>query len=70
MTTATAGKTQRPISDKNSPWNEAFTFTEEQYYRLRRLRPDLFDTTVEPQVRRKRWIAFGNSAEGRAFRWR
>ena len=68
--TASAGKTGHPISDRNSPWNEAFSFTPEQYARLKMLRPDLFDRTLEPQVRRQKWIDFGNSPEGRAFRWR
>ncbi len=65
-----SGLTEKPISDNNSPWNEAFSFTPEQYYRLKKLRPDLFDKELSPQERTKRWKAFAQTTEGKAFRVR
>lgn len=55
--------------DGNNPWNEAFSFTQEQYLLLRKLRPDLFDYG-NAQTRRKRWIEFGQTSIGKAFRKR
>jgi hypothetical protein len=65
-----AGKTAPPITDGNSPWNEAFSFTPEQYARLKLARPDLFDQELDAAERVKRWKAFAQSTEGKAFRWR
>lgn len=64
------GKTAPPISDRNSPWNEAFAFTPEQYARLKLVRPDLFDQEKDAAERVKLWKAFALTTEGRAFRWR
>lgn len=65
-----SGLTKPNISDGNSPWNEAFSFTPEQYARLRQVRPDLFDNERSPQERAKLWKAFAQTSEGRAFRVR
>jgi hypothetical protein len=54
--------------DGNSPFNEAFSFTQEEYDILKRLKPHLFDQTLEPQTRLKHWKDFANSSEGRMFR--
>lgn len=48
--------------------NEAFSMTSEEYALLQRIRPELFDGS--PQDRRRAWIAFGQTSEGRAFRVR
>jgi hypothetical protein len=53
---------------KNSSLNECLSFTEEEYALLQRIRPDLFDQELEPQVRRQKWVDFAYSSEGRAFR--
>jgi hypothetical protein len=70
MDTARAGKTGAPISDGNSPWNEAFSFSPETYQLLKKLRPDLFDRSLDPQEKARRWKAWAQTSEGRAFRWR
>jgi hypothetical protein len=54
--------------DGNSPFNEAFSFTQEEYDILKKLKPHLFDQTLDPQTRLKHWKAFANSSEGRVFR--
>lgn len=48
--------------------NEAFSMTSEEYELLKKIRPDLFDGS--PQDRRKAWVKFGQTSEGRAFRVR
>jgi hypothetical protein len=65
-----AGRTAPKIGDGNSPWNEAFSFTPEQYARLKAVRPDLFDTQLDAQERVKLWKEFAQTSEGKAFRWR
>lgn len=70
MTTARAGKTKPAITDGNSPWNEAFSFTPEQYLRIKQLRPDLFDRSMDQGEKVRRWKAWAQTSEGRAFRWR
>lgn len=64
------GLTKPKIGDGNSPWNEAFAFTPEEYARLKAVRPDLFDEQLDPQERVRLWKEFAQSTEGRAFRWR
>ncbi len=54
--------------DSNSPWNEAFSFTMDEYEILQKLKPELFDTSLDPATRLKHWKAFANSSEGRMFR--
>lgn len=49
--------------------NEAFSFTPAEYELLRRIRPDLFDTT-DQRKRRARWVEFAQSSVGRHFRVR
>lgn len=64
------GLTKPKISDGNSPYNEAFSFTQEQYARLKIVRPDLFDTQRSPQERARLWKTFAQTSEGKAFRVR
>lgn len=52
--------------DLSSPWNEGFSFTEDEWELLRRTRPALFDE--DPVRRFKAWRAWATTAEGRAFR--
>ena len=52
----------------SSPFNEAFSFTELEYARLKKIRPDLF--SADTRERHKAWLAFGNTSIGRAFRVR
>ncbi|WP_209940087.1 hypothetical protein [Ruegeria sp. HKCCE4148] len=54
--------------DSNSPWNEAFSFTMDEYEILQKLKPELFDTSLDPATRLKHWKTFANSSEGRMFR--
>jgi hypothetical protein len=49
-----------PVSDGNSPWNEAFAFSSvEAYAAFRGLHPELFDRE-----------AIGQTSVGRGLRWR
>jgi hypothetical protein len=68
--TAIHGKTSARITDGNSPWNEAFSFSPEEYGRLKISRPDLFDPDLSPQDKARLWKEFGQSSIGRVFRWR
>ena len=66
-----SGLTSSPITDGNSPWNEAFTFpTVGAWLAFQTLHPELFDKEVSPQDRAKRWKAFAQTREGKALRWR
>lgn len=56
--------------DGNSPFNEAFSFTHDEYELLKKIKPHLFDQSLDPKTRRQHWIDFGNSTEGRCFRVR
>ena len=65
-----AGATEAPVSDKNSPWNEAFTFTPDEWELLKRVRPDLSPANRDAVARAKAWRLFAQSSVGRAFRVR
>lgn len=52
--------------DLGSPWNEGFTFTEEEWLLLQKTRPALFDP--DPVRRLANWKTWAASSEGRAFR--
>lgn len=54
--------------DGNSPFNEAFSFTRDEYELLKRIKPHLFDQNLDPLTRRRYWVEFANSSEGRMFR--
>ena len=56
--------------DSNSPFNEAFTFSDDEYALLKKIKPHLFDLTLDPKTRLDHWKRFANSTEGRAFRVR
>ncbi len=56
--------------DSNSPFNEAWTFTYEEYELLKVIKPHLFDETLDPITRRNHWVAFSHTTEGRSFRVR
>ena len=64
------GKTEAPISDRNSPWNEAFTFTPAEWELLKKMRPDLSPANRDNADRLRRWREFAHSSLGRAFRVR
>jgi len=65
------GLTAPPISDRHSPWNEAFRFpTVAAWLAFQRVHPELFDSELSPQDRAGRWKRFAATAEGRALRWR
>lgn len=51
-----------------SPFNEAWSFTIEEYGILQATRPELFDR--DPVAKTKAWRAFALTSEGRAFRVR
>ncbi|WP_164658257.1 hypothetical protein [Tropicibacter sp. Alg240-R139] len=54
--------------DGNSPWNEAFNFTQDEYDLVMKLHPELNDP--DPQRRAIAWRAFAQSSEGQFFRVR
>lgn len=55
--------------DGNSPWaGEAFSFTPDEYALLKKTHRFLFEG--DPRDRQKRWKAWAQTAEGRAFRVR
>jgi hypothetical protein len=54
--------------DSSDPFNESFSFTQEEFAQLKKLRPDLFDPQTHPQERVKLWKTFANTSVGRAFR--
>lgn len=56
--------------DGNSPFNEAFSFTYDEYELLKKLKPELFDEQLDPKTRLDNWKRFANSSEGRMFRIR
>lgn len=56
--------------DGNSPWNEAVTLTYDEYELLKRIKPQLFDKTIDPLTRKQHWLTFLNSSEGKHFRTR
>lgn len=70
MLNAPFAATKTKIRDRSDPFNEAFSFTPEQYARLKATRPDLFDNTLDPQAKVKLWKEFAQTTEGKAFRWR
>jgi len=60
-----------PISDGNSPWNEAFSFSSiEAFAAFKRLHPELFDREASPRDLAERWKAFAQTSVGRGLRWR
>ena len=59
-----------PQRDGNDPFNQAFSFTPEEYAALKVARPDLFDPGLSPQDKRALWVDFANSSVGQHFRWR
>jgi hypothetical protein len=58
------------ISDGNSPWNEALSFSPQEFAALKIRRPDLFDTERSPQERLRLWKAYAYTREGAHHRWR
>lgn len=54
--------------DGNNPFNEAFSFTMEEFHLLKKLNPGLADS--DPIARAKAWRDFANSGIGRHFRVR
>ena len=56
--------------DKNSPWNEAFSFTPDEYEWRKKIKPQLFDAQLDTTTRLNNWKAFAASSEGRLFRVR
>lgn len=66
---ALAGSTRR--RDGSDPFNEAFSFASlEIYLQFRAVHPELFDAQASAGERRRRWIAFAQTTEGQALRWR
>ncbi len=54
--------------DMDSPFNEAFTFSADEWELMKKTHPQLHDPDPQRQV--KAWRAFAQSSEGRAFRVR
>ncbi len=63
-------QTTRRRKDGNDPFNEAVSLTMEEYEILKRIKPHLFDHSLDPLTRKKHWITFLNSTEGAMFRVR
>ena len=63
--------TEPPITDGNSPWNEAFSFPSIEAWRSFATRhPELFDEDLSPQDRAERWKLFAYTSEGQSLRAR